>query len=129
MNGVIIGQEESILEEIAMKLLPVFFHKSEGCITFIIFGVSLKCTSGSHDGRNMSDHLFIKKKKMIKDFFCYIEIFIIFFPGYKDFQSRTDTRDNAWRSPGWDECVAYTVPLIREMQSRILHPTEFSPTK
>ncbi|KAK6621283.1 hypothetical protein RUM43_011589 [Polyplax serrata] len=48
---------------------------------------------------------------------------------YKDFQTRTETRDHAWRSPGWDECVAYTVPLIREMQSRILQPTEFSPTQ
>lgn len=49
--------------------------------------------------------------------------------GYKDLQSRKETRESAWRSPGWDECVAYTVPLIREMHSRILNPTSFSPTK
>lgn len=30
---------------------------------------------------------------------------------------------------GWDECVAYTVPLIREMHTRILKPTKFSPTQ
>ncbi|KYN35666.1 Protein NipSnap [Trachymyrmex septentrionalis] len=48
---------------------------------------------------------------------------------YKDLQSRKETRESAWRSPGWDECVAYTVPLIREMHSRILNPTSFSPTK
>ncbi|KAL0266579.1 UNVERIFIED_CONTAM: hypothetical protein PYX00_009081 [Menopon gallinae] len=48
---------------------------------------------------------------------------------YKDFESRKEARESAWRSPGWDECVAYTVPLIREMQSRILQPTEFSPTQ
>ncbi|RZF37306.1 hypothetical protein LSTR_LSTR005638 [Laodelphax striatellus] len=48
---------------------------------------------------------------------------------YSDLQKRKDTRESAWRSPGWDECVAYTVPLIREMQSRILHPYEFSPTQ
>ncbi|XP_012234608.1 protein NipSnap [Linepithema humile] len=48
---------------------------------------------------------------------------------YKDLQSRKETRESAWRSPGWDECVAYTVPLIREMHSRILSPTSFSPTK
>jgi len=48
---------------------------------------------------------------------------------YKDLQSRKETRESAWRSPGWDECVAYTVPLIREMHSRILCPTSFSPTK
>ncbi|XP_020299543.1 protein NipSnap [Pseudomyrmex gracilis] len=48
---------------------------------------------------------------------------------YKDLQSRKETRESAWRSPGWDECVAYTVPLIREMHSRILNPTSFSPTQ
>lgn len=48
---------------------------------------------------------------------------------YKDLLSRKETRESAWRSPGWDECVAYTVPLIREMHCRILIPTEFSPTQ
>ncbi|XP_063219236.1 protein NipSnap [Bacillus rossius redtenbacheri] len=48
---------------------------------------------------------------------------------YKDLHSRKETRESAWRSPGWDECVAYTVPLIREMHSRILEPTTFSPTQ
>ncbi|XP_014488618.1 PREDICTED: protein NipSnap [Dinoponera quadriceps] len=48
---------------------------------------------------------------------------------YKNLQSRKETRESAWRSPGWDECVAYTVPLIREMHCRILNPTTFSPTK
>nr|CAD7429724.1 unnamed protein product [Timema monikensis] len=48
---------------------------------------------------------------------------------YKDLQARKETRESAWRSPGWDECVAYTVPLIREMHSRVLHPTSFSPTQ
>lgn len=40
------------------------------------------------------------------------------FAGYKDLQTRKITREAAWRKPGWDECVAYTVPLIREMDSR-----------
>ncbi|XP_073998888.1 protein nipsnap [Rhodnius prolixus] len=48
---------------------------------------------------------------------------------YKDLHSRKETRESAWRLPGWDECVAYTVPLIREMHSRILYPTKFSPTQ
>jgi len=47
---------------------------------------------------------------------------------YKDLQTRKETREAAWRKPGWDECVAYTVPLIREMDSRILLPNTFSPT-
>uniref|UniRef100_A0A0V0G8M9 NIPSNAP domain-containing protein n=1 Tax=Triatoma dimidiata TaxID=72491 RepID=A0A0V0G8M9_TRIDM len=48
---------------------------------------------------------------------------------YKDLHSRKETRESAWRLPGWDECVAYTVPLIREMHSRILYPTKYSPTQ
>ncbi|XKL64489.1 hypothetical protein PGB90_004575 [Kerria lacca] len=48
---------------------------------------------------------------------------------YKNLQTRKETRESAWRSPGWDECVAYTVPLIQQMQSRLLLPTSFSPTK
>ncbi|KAF2882459.1 hypothetical protein ILUMI_23684 [Ignelater luminosus] len=48
---------------------------------------------------------------------------------YKDLNQRKETRESAWRSPGWDECVAYTVPLIREMHCRILNPTSFSPTQ
>lgn len=50
-------------------------------------------------------------------------------PGYDSLQARKETREKAWRSPGWDECVAYTVPLIRDMHSRILRPNDFSPTK
>jgi hypothetical protein len=48
---------------------------------------------------------------------------------YDSLQSRKETREQAWRQPGWDECVAYTVPLIRDMHCRILAPTPFSPTK
>lgn len=48
---------------------------------------------------------------------------------YKDLLARRETRENTWRNPGWDECVAYTVPLIREMHCRILEPTGFSPTQ
>eukprot|EP00105_Crassostrea_gigas_P009232 XP_011424093.1 PREDICTED: protein NipSnap-like isoform X2 [Crassostrea gigas] len=49
--------------------------------------------------------------------------------GYKDLQTRKETREMAWSKPGWDECVAYTVPLIRQMKSRILIPTPFSPVQ
>ncbi|XP_025090888.1 protein NipSnap-like isoform X2 [Pomacea canaliculata] len=51
------------------------------------------------------------------------------FWAYSDLESRKVTREAAWQRPGWDECVAYTVPLIRHMQSRILIPTPFSPLK
>ncbi|XP_036339399.1 protein NipSnap-like isoform X5 [Rhagoletis pomonella] len=48
---------------------------------------------------------------------------------YKSLLDRKETREAAWRSPGWDECVAYTVPLIKDMHTRFLAPTEFSPTQ
>lgn len=48
---------------------------------------------------------------------------------YKDLQARKEIREDNWRKPGWDECVAYTVPLIREMRSRWMRPTDFSPLK
>ncbi|XP_030757395.1 protein NipSnap [Sitophilus oryzae] len=48
---------------------------------------------------------------------------------YENLNKRKETRESAWRSPGWDECVAYTVPLIREMHCRVMVPTEFSPTQ
>lgn len=46
---------------------------------------------------------------------------------YKDLQKRKDIRESAWRKPGWDECVAYTVPLIRRMESKIMIPLPCSP--
>lgn len=46
---------------------------------------------------------------------------------YESLQSRKEVREAAWRRPGWDECVAHTVPLIRHMNARILIPTPFSP--
>ena len=50
-------------------------------------------------------------------------------PGYDDLQHRKETRESAWLRPGWDECVAHTVPLISGMQSRITWPNSFSPTQ
>lgn len=48
---------------------------------------------------------------------------------YSSLQGRKETRESTWVNPGWDECVAYTVPLIKDMHSRILTPTDFSPTQ
>lgn len=69
----------------------------------------------------MYDYFLLRKHAI-----CDIKFLLL---GYKNLQSRKETRESAWRSPGWDECVAYTVPLIREMHCRILNPTTFSPTK
>uniref|UniRef100_A0A6I8RDY4 Nipsnap homolog 2 n=1 Tax=Xenopus tropicalis TaxID=8364 RepID=A0A6I8RDY4_XENTR len=46
---------------------------------------------------------------------------------YKDLQTRDDIRNSAWQKDGWDECVYYTVPLIQEMESRIMIPLKSSP--
>ena len=46
---------------------------------------------------------------------------------YDDLESRKKVRAAAWATPGWDDCVAYTVPLIRSMKTRILLPMSFSP--
>ncbi|XP_068208941.1 protein NipSnap isoform X1 [Palaemon carinicauda] len=48
---------------------------------------------------------------------------------YKSLADRKENRESAWRKPGWDEVVAYTVPLISEYHCRILLPNSFSPTK
>uniref|UniRef100_A0A8C5LR79 Nipsnap homolog 2 n=1 Tax=Leptobrachium leishanense TaxID=445787 RepID=A0A8C5LR79_9ANUR len=46
---------------------------------------------------------------------------------YNDLQSRDDIRNSAWQKDGWDDCVYYTVPLIQEMESRIMIPLKISP--
>lgn len=49
--------------------------------------------------------------------------------GYRSLADRKENRESAWRKPGWDEVVAYTVPLIEEYYSRILTPNTFSPSQ
>lgn len=48
---------------------------------------------------------------------------------YDDYQNRKAVREQAWRKSGWDEVVAYTVPLIREMRSRWMVGNSFSPLR
>ncbi|KAK6018071.1 NIPSNAP family protein, partial [Ostertagia ostertagi] len=45
---------------------------------------------------------------------------------YPSMCARNETRQATWAKPGWDATVAYTVPLIKVMQSRILSPTKYS---
>ncbi|KAF6126014.1 nipsnap-like protein 2 [Phyllostomus discolor] len=49
------------------------------------------------------------------------------FLAYKDLQTREDIRNAAWHKHGWEELVYYTVPLIQEMESRIMIPLKTSP--
>ncbi|XP_009201178.1 protein NipSnap homolog 2 isoform X2 [Papio anubis] len=46
---------------------------------------------------------------------------------YRDLQTREDIRNAAWHKHGWEELVYYTVPLIQEMESRIMIPLKTSP--
>jgi hypothetical protein len=55
--------------------------------------------------------------------------FSYFKKAYLDLQSRKETREAAWRKPGWDECFAYSVPLIQQMHTKIMIPLPFSPTQ
>lgn len=48
---------------------------------------------------------------------------------YEDLQVRKDVRENAWRRPGWDECVSITVPNIVSLHSRWMSPNKFSPIR
>lgn len=104
LSGVITGLGRSTLEKTTMKHSPVSFLKSEDFTTSIIFGV-------------LNLQLYWNFNWMLG------------FLGYENLNKRKETRESAWRSPGWDECVAYTVPLIREMHCRVMVPNDFSPTQ
>ncbi|KAI6649800.1 Protein NipSnap-like protein 1-like [Oopsacas minuta] len=48
---------------------------------------------------------------------------------YPDLVQRRETRQLAWNTPGWDDCVINTVPLIITMDTAILSAASFSPLK
>jgi hypothetical protein len=48
---------------------------------------------------------------------------------YKDLNDRKGSREKMWNKPGWDECVSRTVPLIKNMESKIMIPMDFCLTK
>lgn len=97
-------------------------------------------------GNNWARGIQFRQKNAVAGFFSQIGqlymvhhiwsiVFFVFsvinflFAGYEDLEARKETRESAWSKPGWDECVAYTVPLIREMRSRWMKPNAFSPIK
>ncbi|GIY58902.1 protein NipSnap [Caerostris darwini] len=82
-------------------------------------------------GNNWARGINYRKSSAVAGFFSQIgQLYMVHHIWtYKDLMSRKEYREAAWRKPGWDECVAYTVPLIREMRSRWLRPTSFSPIK
>lgn len=48
---------------------------------------------------------------------------------YKSLADRKVSREKMWNKPGWDQCVSYTVPLIRKMESRMMTALPISPTQ
>jgi len=82
-------------------------------------------------GNNWARGITFRKSNAVAGFFSQIgQLYCVHHIWrYEDLVSRKETRESAWRKPGWDECVAYTVPLIREMRSRWLSPNHFSPIR
>jgi hypothetical protein len=49
---------------------------------------------------------------------------------YDSLEDRQKARDVVWtRQQEWSEIVNNTMPLIKNMSSRIMYPTEYSPTQ
>uniref|UniRef100_A0A0N5A1R1 NIPSNAP domain-containing protein n=1 Tax=Parastrongyloides trichosuri TaxID=131310 RepID=A0A0N5A1R1_PARTI len=64
-------------------------------------------------------------------FFAQVgQLYIVYhFWAYKGMGGRNDIRKRTWSKPGWDQTVSYTVPLLKEMKSQIMVPTELSKLK
>uniref|UniRef100_A0A914XHS9 NIPSNAP domain-containing protein n=1 Tax=Plectus sambesii TaxID=2011161 RepID=A0A914XHS9_9BILA len=64
-------------------------------------------------------------------FFAQVgQLYVVFHLwAYKDLVARKSTREHSWSKPGWDTTVAYTVPLINKMESKIMTATSFSQLK
>ena len=56
----------------------------------------------------------------VKHIWCYVSL-----------QDRQKARDVVWlkKQMQWSEIVTHTMPLNRQMDSRIMIPTDYSPTK
>ena len=46
---------------------------------------------------------------------------------YKALQTREDIRNAVWHKHSWEELVYYAVPLMQEVESRIMIPQKTSP--
>lgn len=58
------------------------------------------------------------------------QLYVVYhFWAYEGMSGRNDIRKRTWSKPGWDQTVSYTVPLLREMKSQIMVPTELSKLK
>lgn len=112
-NGATTGHVASSSVRATTRHMPDSSHKSDGSTMFITFGV----------------RIFINLLRNSIWLISTSDVRLLFLSGYKSLQDRKESREASWRSPGWDECVAYTVPLIKDMHCRILVPTDFSATQ
>ncbi|CAG2115548.1 unnamed protein product, partial [Medioppia subpectinata] len=82
-------------------------------------------------GNNWARGVTYRKDDAVAGFFSQIgQLYVVHHIWkYENLFSRKETRESAWRKPGWDECVAYTVPLIMQMRSRWMSSNDFSPIR
>jgi len=82
-------------------------------------------------GNNWGRAINIRRKDAVGGFFSQVgdlyQVHHIW--AYDDLNHRKSERENMWQNPGWDDCVAATVPLVRHMKAQILIPTPYSPMK
>eukprot|EP00794_Sanderia_malayensis_P014268 gene14268-15755_t len=82
-------------------------------------------------GNNWGNAIKIRQQDAVGGFFSQIgslyQVHHIW--AYKDLNHRKSAREQMWQEPGWGDCVANTVPLVNNMESRLLVPTSFSPTQ
>lgn len=79
-------------------------------------------------GNNWSKAINIRRKDAVGGFFSQVgDLYQVHHLwAYNDLNHRKIERENMWQIPGWDDCVAQTVRLVRSMNARILVPTQNS---
>lgn len=48
---------------------------------------------------------------------------------YRSLADRKQCREGTWQTPEWNDVVANTVPLVKDMSTKIMEPLPFSPTQ
>ncbi len=99
----------------------VFLAKNKNAVCLLIVFFLLKRSRGI---RNRMDYRVAGMFTQIGPLYYVHHIW-----AYKNLADRKASREKMWDKPGWDECVAYTVPLIRKMDSKIMTALPFSPMK
>eukprot|EP00111_Clytia_hemisphaerica_P008953 TCONS_00026173-protein len=78
---------------------------------------------------NWGQAISIRRKDAVGGFFSQIgDLYQVHHVwAYRDLEHRQKAREKMWQQPGWDDCVAATVPLVRDMKANILKPNPHSP--